>query len=201
MGYTNVFRYPAGFHGWKEAHPERVVGNAQEQRALTRGDAFPDCRLAILSGEGDREYLGLPEDARWLALSDLNARFALIQLYNTMCNECVSETKRLSQLYRKIEDDPVLAGTLKIIGVGIYDTNRAVVKFRKHYDVLYPLFSDSHGEIFECLGQAQVPLAYLLRAKGDGTWIIEMIKRGYFEPDATFLDSLRQAVIRYEGID
>jgi hypothetical protein len=28
-----------------------------------------------------------------------------------------------------------------------------------------------------------------------------MIKRGYFEPDEAFLNSLRQAVIRYEGID
>jgi peroxiredoxin len=201
MGYTQVYRYPAGFHGWKEAHPELVTGSVPEQRALAPGDAFPDCRLALLSGGDDRRYLELPEDARWLALSDLKAHFVLIQLYNTMCNECVSETKLLSLFLTLVEADPVLSGKLKILGLGVYDTNRAVVKFRKHYDVLYPLFADRHGEIFECLGQAEVPLAYLLRAKGDGTWVIELVKRGYFEPDEAFLDTLKQAIIRFEGID
>ena len=57
------------------------------------------------------------------------------------------------------------------------------------------------GQIFECLGQAEVPLAYLVRAKGDGTWIIELIKRGYFEPDEKFLNTLRQAVARSEELD
>jgi hypothetical protein len=76
-----------------------------------------------------------------------------------------------------------------------------VVKFRKHYNVLYPLFADRYGEIFGCLGQAQVPLAYLLRARGDGTWNIELVKRGYFEPDETFLNTLRDAVIRSDCTD
>ena len=170
-------------------------------RPLVVGDAFPDCRVAVLNGEEDRKYLGLPSDAKWLALSDLNARFVLIQLYNTMCSDCVAETKMLTRFFREVEADPVLKGQLKIIGLGVYDTNQAVVRFKKHYDVLYPLFSDRHGQIFECLGQAQLPLAYLVRSEGDGTWIIELVKRGYFEPDQDFLNELKEAVIRAEGID
>jgi hypothetical protein len=100
-----------------------------------------------------------------------------------------------------VEADPVLHGQLKIIGLGIYDSNQQVVRFRKHYDVAYPLFSDKSGQIFECLGQAELPLAYLVRAKGDGTWNIELIKRGYFEPDEQFLSVLRSAVVRAEGAD
>lgn len=201
MGYSEVYRYPGGLHQWKEAHPDMVAGTVPEQRALAPGDSFPDCRLALLSGDEDRHYLGLPPDARWLSLADLNARFVLIQLYNTMCHECVRETKLLSAFLRRVEADPVLAGRLKIIGIGVYDSNQAVVRFRRHYDVLYPLFADRHGEIFECLGQAQVPLAYLLRARGDGTWNIELVRRGYFEPDEKFLDTLRDAVIRADCTD
>lgn len=201
MGYENVYRYPGGFHEWKAAHPELVTGTVPEQRALAPGDSFPDCRLALLSGDNDREYLGLPADAKWLDLADLTARFVLIQLYNTMCHECVRETKMLSRFFERVEADPVLAGRLKIIGVGVYDTNLKVVKFRKHYNVLYPLFADRYGEIFGCLGQAQVPLAYLLRARGDGTWNIELVKRGYFEPDEKFLNTLREAVIRSDCTD
>ncbi len=201
MGYTEVYRYPAGYHGWKEAFPDQVDGDETAKHVLAVGDAFPDCRVAVLSGDADRKYLGLPPDAKWLALSDLNARFVLIQMYNTMCNDCVSETKELTRFFKVVEADPVLAGQLKIIGVGIYNTNRDVVRFKKHYGVLYPLFSDRHGQIFECLGQAEVPLAYLVRAKGDGTWIIELIKRGYFEPDEKFLNTLRQAVARSEELD
>lgn len=177
------------------------MGEADTTRSLAVGDAFPDCRVAVLSGEGDRDYLGLPDGAKWFSLSDLNARFVLIQLYNTMCSDCVAETKMLTNFYREVEADPVLKGQLKIIGLGVYDSNQSVVRFKKHYEVLYPLFSDRHGQIFECLGQAQLPLAYLVRSKGDGTWLIELVKRGYFEPDENFLKVLKEAVIRTEGID
>lgn len=201
MGYTEVYRYPGGFHDWKAAYPDKVVGMDTGPRPLAVGDRFPDCRVAVLDGDADRQYLDLPVDAKWLSLADLNARFVLIQLYNTMCNDCVNETKALTRFFHTVEEDPVLSGKLKIFGLGIYDTKRDVVEFKKHYDVAYPLFSDRHGQIFECLGQAQVPLAYLLRAEGDGRWTIELIKRGYFEPDERFLQTLKDAVIRSEGTD
>jgi len=93
LGYTNVHRYPGGFYGWKQSHPEQVSGDESMARILAVGDPFPDCRVAVLSGQRDREYLGLPEDARWFALSDLKARFVLIQLYNTMCKKLSSGSK------------------------------------------------------------------------------------------------------------
>lgn len=194
LGYTEVYRYPGGFHRWQETHPEQVVGDDSAKKVLAVGDLFPDCRVAVLNGEDDREYLGLPTGTRWLSLSDLKAKFVLIQLYNTLCSDCVAETKMLTRFFRKVQADEFMADNLKIIGLGVYDTNRDVVRFKKHYNVLYPLFSDSHGQIFECLGQAELPLAYLVRSQGDGTWIIELVKRGYFEPDDTFLETLRGAI-------
>lgn len=194
LGYSEVYRYPGGFHCWKSSHPERILGDQSGPKALAVGDLFPDCRVALLSGDRDRTYLELPEGTRWLSLSDLKARFVLIQMYNTLCIDCVRETKLLSAFSLNVEADPALADQIKFIGLGVYDTNRDVVRFRKHYRVHYPLFSDSHGQIFECLGQAELPLAYLVRAMGDGTWRIELIKRGYFVPDDRFLNTLRQAV-------
>ena len=196
-----MLRYPGGFHAWKEAFPQQIEGKTGQKHVLAVGDLFPTCRVAVLNGDQDREYLGLPPGTRWLELAQLNARFVLIQLYNTLCNDCVSETKKLSAFFHTVEADPVLAGQLKIIGLGIYDSNQTVAAFQKHYDVAYPLFSDKSGQIFECLGQTSLPLAYLVRAKGDGNWIIELVKQGYFEPDENFLQTLRQAVIRSEGMD
>ncbi|MBG0791031.1 MAG: redoxin domain-containing protein [Desulfovibrionaceae bacterium] len=178
-----------------------MEGKTEEQHILAVGDDFPTCRVAVLNGDADREYLDLPEDARWLELSKLSARFVLIQLYNTLCSDCVAETKALTRFFRQVEADPVLRGRLKIIGLGVYDSNRAVVRFRKHYEVAYPLFSDKDGRIFECLGQAELPLAYLVQAEGDGTWVIRLIRRGYFTPDDTFLNVLKGAVIRADTID
>ena len=165
------------------------------------GDAFPTCRVAVLNGDADREYLDLPEGTRWLELAELSARFVLIQLYNTLCSDCVAETKALTRFFRQVEADPVLSGQLKIIGLGVYDSNQAVVRFRKHYEVAYPLFSDKDGQIFECLGQAELPLAYLVQAVGDGTWTIRLIRRGYFRPDDKFLGVLKDAVIRADSIN
>jgi len=173
-----------------------VVGKPEKVHVLAVGEDFPTCRVAVLNGDDDREYLGLPEGAKFLQLSELKASFVLIQLYNTMCNDCVAETKMLTRFFKRVEADPELAGQLKIIGLGVYDSNLSVVRFRRHYDVAYPLFSDKSGQIFECLGQAELPLAYLVRSRGDGTWRIELIKRGYFEPDEQFMDVLRSAVKR-----
>lgn len=178
-----------------------VDGLEEKKHVLAVGENFPDCRMAVLSGEADREYLGLPPDTKWLELAALNARFVLIQLYNTMCNDCVAETRALNRLFDQVESDPILMGQLKIIGLGIYDDNRAVVRFKRQYNVNYPLFSDKHGQIFECLGQAELPLAYLVRSNGNGSWTIELVRRGYFEPDGDFLQTLRQAVARSEEID
>lgn len=177
------------------------MGKEEKKHILAVGDAFPACRVAVLSGDKDRQYLGLPEGAKWLELSELTARFVLIQLYNSMCSDCVAETKMLTRFFKEVEADPVLSGQLKIIGLGVYNTNRQVVHFKKHWEVAYPLFSDKDGQIFECLGQAELPLAYLVRAKGDGTWIIELIKRGYFKPDNKFLAVLKDAVVRSESTD
>ncbi|NDV20469.1 redoxin domain-containing protein [Pseudodesulfovibrio sp. JC047] len=189
-----MYRYAAGFHAWKAAYPRQVEGVEDEPHILAVGDAFPTCRVAVLNGDADRDYLGLPKGTRWLQLSELSARFVLIQLYNTLCNDCVKETRLLSAFFKDVESDPVLAGQLKIIGLGVYDSNQAVVRFKKKHGVAYPLFSDKSGQIFDCLGQAELPLAYLVRAEGDGSWTIELIRRGYFEPDADFLDVLRSAV-------
>lgn len=178
-----------------------MEGRTGERHALAVGDTFPACRVAVLNGDADREYLDLPEGVRWLELGELSARFVLIQLYNTLCSDCVAETKMLTRFFKQVEADPVLAGRLKIIGLGVYDSNRAVVRFKKHYGVAYPLFSDKDGQIFECLGQTELPLAYLVRAEGDGNWTIELIRRGYFKPDEKFLGVLKDAVIRAETTD
>lgn len=201
LGYTEVYRYPAGFHGWKAVYPERVEGSEGKKHVLAVGEQFPACRVAVLNGDEDREYLGLPEGTRWLDLAQLRARFVLIQLYNTMCADCVAETKLMTRFFQQVEEDPVLKGRLKIIGLGIYNSNIEVVRFKRHYDVAYPLFSDKTGQIFECLGQAQLPLAYLLQAEGGGVWTIRLIKSGYFEPDETFRKVLEAEVVRAESVD
>jgi peroxiredoxin len=176
-----------------------VEGEPEAVHVLAVGEDFPTCRVAVLNGDEDREYLELPEGAKFLQLSELKADFVLIQLYNTLCADCVAETKKLTRFFQQVEEDPELAGRLKIIGIGVYDSNLSVVRFRKHYDVAYPLFLDKSGHIFECLGQTELPLAYLVRSRGDGSWRIELIKRGYFEPDERFLNVLRAAVNRRNG--
>jgi len=194
LGYSRVYRYPAGFHGWKAHHPALVVGVEEEKHVLSVGDLFPACRVAVLNGDEDREYLELPPGTKFLELAELRASYVLIQLYNTLCSDCVAETKKLTRFFKEVQADPVLTGKLKIIGLGVYDSKRSVVRFRRRYQVAYPLFSDKGGQIFECLGQAELPLAYLVSAIGDGTWRIELIRKGYFEPDAAFLKVLRSAV-------
>lgn len=189
-----MVRFPPGWYGWKEHHPEDAPKDIVPH-VLAVGENFPACRLAILGSDADRNYLDMVPDSKWLALQDVPAEYVLIEFYNSLCQNCVHQTNVMNGYYRRIENNPHLRGRIKLIGIGVFNTKRAVVKFRKKNKVLFPLFSDRNGLVFECLGQASLPLAYLVRRDAEGRRVIVHMRSEFENGQDAFFEEIEAFVL------
>ncbi len=183
-------RYPIGYHGWLKQHDESDAEGQGPAKTLGPGDLFPSCRLTVIGGDADREYFGLALDARGLSLADVQAKYVLVVFFNSMCSDCLEEVKVFEKFYEEIQEQRVLRGNVKVFGVGMQDTRRSVNKFRRRHGVKFPLFADEAGEIFDCLGRASVPVAYLLERLQTGEREIVMAREGYIKRGDPFYDQV-----------
>ena len=189
MGFRKVLRFGGGWYGWLALQGKSPQDQAI--RGLTEGDIFPACRLVVLRGDADRRYLDLPAGAKSFALTDLRAHFLLVELYSELCSGCLNAVPAYNRLFELIESDPELKGRLKLIGMGAGSSKRAVVKFRRVNQVRFPLFADDKREVFNCLGEPVLPVAYLLKNQGNGRWQILQIISNPAESPQAFLGLIK----------
>ncbi|BEQ16080.1 rhodanese-like domain-containing protein [Desulfoferula mesophila] len=194
MGYKQVLRYPAGWHGWL-ASQGQVAADAKPG-GLRVGDYFPSCRLVVLDSEGDRAYLGLKHKEPSFALEDVSADYLFVELYNELCYGCLKEVASYNQLFIDIGQDPALKGRLKMLGLGVGSLNREVKRFRRQKKVLFPLFADKGREVFHCLGEPELPVAYLIRRTAQGRWKILSMMSGHIGDTQAVLRSIKSALAK-----
>jgi len=190
-----VWRYAPGWHGWL-ARVSPGTGAAQVAAGLRVGDFFPSCRLVWLRAKQDAAYLGMPAAAGSLALRQVPADYLLVELFNEYCQLCQKETPVYNQLFKRIQDDLRLARRMKIIGLGVGSSNRQVAKFRRQRGVLFPLFADHRREVFDCLGQPELPVLYLLKRHGHAGFRLVFQHTGHLSDLARFIDTLVKLVTR-----
>lgn len=135
----------------------------EEPEPLTEGDTFPTCNLSLLKPVKDSLYLGIGTSSKSVRMVDIPAEYLYVEIYNERCFGCVEEIKNYKVLYDKFNKNKNLTDRIKIIGIGAGSKNRNVVKFRKTYDIPFPLFADSKWELFECLGSPALPTSYLIK--------------------------------------
>lgn len=189
LGFGNVWRYAPGYHGW-QAHNQSGPPNNDIGQGLRLGDHFPACNLVSVGAKDDGAYLGLKPGARAFALREVPAPYLLVELFNELCLLCQKEAPIYSALFRRIEDDPRLAGRLKIMGMGVGSSKREVARFRKKHGVPFPLFADQKREVFSCLGQPELPVLYLLKRQPSGSFRLLYMHPGHIENPSGLLKKL-----------
>jgi peroxiredoxin len=127
---------------------------------LPVGAAMPDL---LLRGELSPEHLthlGLKGPAP-RHLSEINAKTVILVAFSMYCPHCQREAPALNDLNALIASRG-LSEEVKLIGVGIGNSDFEVQVFRDKYATTFPLFSDPDFRINKELGEVGTPFFYVL---------------------------------------
>ena len=112
--------------------------------------SLPDFELPTPRLDADKVYLGLSGNGKF-GVVDIQSEIVIIMFYSMYCRYCQKEAPRINELYRIIEDTADYKDKIKIIGIGVRDSDHEVKKFKKYYHVSYPLFADADFSIARSL--------------------------------------------------
>lgn len=184
LGYTNVWRYPQGWYGWLDAHPEDKRNDAP-----VIGGIYHDRSFSVLGGAPDREYLGLNKDARHFTLYSVATEVLVLQFFNCLCVDCINELEAMERVRGTLGDT---AESILFLGIAIHDTKRNVAAFRRQDWHGFPLVVDNSAESIEELGLASPPLTCILR-KTDSGFTIHYVGRGPAAGESAFIQKIQAA--------
>ena len=96
----------------------------------------------------------------------------------------------ISNLRRKIEQDPALKGKIKLIGIGAGNTSYEVGVFKTKYSVPFPLFPDGDLVIHKQVGGVRTPFLIGVKINTDGYHQVFYTMLGVFENVDEFLGNI-----------
>ncbi len=179
LGYSNISRIPLGYQGWHRTNLS--IQFDDEPEPLSAGDIFPKCNLSLLKPLKDATYLGIEISSKTVRMIDIPADYIYVEIYNERCSGCVEEIKNYKVLYENFNKNSELSTRIKIIGIGAGSKSRNVARFRKTYEIPFPLFADSNWKLFECLGSPALPTSYLIKRIGDDQRQIVFVQSDHIE--------------------
>lgn len=120
----------------------------------------------------------------------MNATILLIEVFSTYCTSCPKNVPILNTVYSAVEDDPVLKGKVKVIGIAVGNTGNEIESFKKEYKVLYPVLSDLLFTLHKSLGNPRVPYTILIRKNVKGN-IVVYVHQGVIDSPDLILNNIR----------
>lgn len=128
------------------------------------GGQLVTIRLEAPAEDDKRTYLGLVESEAFTP-TDIAGRLLVIEIFSMYCPHCQREAPAVNRLHEAIEASEVLRGQVKIIGIGVGNSDFEVNHFRNHYKIAFPLFPDADFLIHQSLGEVRTPF-FIITATG-----------------------------------
>lgn len=175
-----------------------LAGQASEAPGacpLPRGQAFPDVHLAGTLTAAQAACLGLASTRTPIPIGDIRAEVLIVEVFSMYCPFCQKEAPVVNELRERIASRG-LADRIKIIGLGVGNSDLEVDVFRKKYGVSFPLFSDADFTVHKAVGQVGTPYFYVLRRTDGGPFAVLESNLGCMASPEAFLDSILRALGR-----
>jgi len=129
------------------------------------GSSLPEMKLAKPADSGDLKYLGLSGSGTFTA-DQVNAQVLIIQIFSMYCPYCQKDAPNVNRFFGLIENNPRLKGKIKILGIGVGNTQFEVNTFKKKYKVEFPLIPDNDFIIHKIVGEVRTPYFMVVKLTG-----------------------------------
>lgn len=127
---------------------------------LPVGSSMPDLLLRGELSQEHQTHLGLEGPAP-RHLSEIKAKTVILVAFSMYCPHCQREAPALNELNALIASRG-LSEDVKLMGVGIGNSDFEVQVFREKYAITFPLFSDPDFTVNKEIGEVGTPFFYVL---------------------------------------
>ena len=159
---------------------------------LPVGSSMPDLLLRGEISPVHQKELGFAGPAP-RHLSEIKAKTVILVAFSMYCPHCQREAPVLNELNALIQSRG-LANDIKLIGVGIGNSDFEVQVFRDKYATTFPLFSDPDFTINKEIGEVGTPFFYVLAMNPEKKEIrVAKTLLGRMKSAQTFLDQVLAA--------
>jgi peroxiredoxin len=131
-------------------------------------------------------------DMKLQKLDDSKTQVLIIQIFSMYCPYCQKDAPNMNRFFSLIENNPGLKGKIKILGIGVGNTQFEVDTFKKKYNVQFPLIPDADFTIHKIVGEVRTPYFIVVKLNGPQKKEVVYSKLGGHENVEAFLAEVVQ---------
>ena len=169
------------------------TGFARNIHAESIGDQLLSITLPTPEKKADASYLGI-ESTGSFRIPDITCDVLLVEIFSMYCPHCQKEAPSLNEFFRLLRNSEPYGDRIKMIGIGVGNSDFEVNYFRKQYDIRFPLFPDQDFTIHKTVGEVRTPYFIGVRFKENGApevFLSESGPRG--KPEVFFRELIKQS--------
>jgi thiol-disulfide isomerase/thioredoxin len=152
-------------------------------------ELWPAVSLELPSDPDLRRYLGVMEGDTF-TVDDMASEVVVVEIFNMYCPFCQREAPHVNELFTLVDGRDDLNRKLKIIGIGVGNSNFEVDFYRRSYSVRFPLFADKDFAIYEKVGKVRTPCFFILKRDAHRRFRVAFVHSGGFKTPEAFLKEI-----------
>ena len=153
------------------------------------GSSLPEMKLLKPADAVELKYLGLSGSGSFSA-DQVKAQVLIIQIFSMYCPYCQKDAPNVNRFFNLIENNPNLKGKIKILGIGVGNSQFEVNTFKKKYKVEFPLIPDGDFKIHKIVGEVRTPYFMIVKLNGPKKLEVVYSRLGAHENVEAFLSEV-----------
>ncbi len=129
------------------------------------GDVLPAFSLPAPKGADAKASLGIG-DVETFGPADIAGEYLLIEVIGVYCPICLKQAPILDSFYKKLQNNPELAGRLKVVGAASGATPQELAYLAKKKLYAFPVVGDPDFSVHKLLGEPKTPFTLLVDKRG-----------------------------------
>ncbi len=157
---------------------------------IYKPERFPDLNFENILSKDEQAYLGISRK-KFFYFKEIKGSLILVELTNTYCVSCKKNIPILNEIYQRIQKDPKLKDTVRVMGIAIGNNLKEVESLKNEYKVLYPLLTDPDFFAHKALGEPRVPYTIFVRRDAKGKHVMFKINKDVIESADCLMNEIR----------